>query len=87
MIFEDKGQVRMTELWQQYLITDVVVNTVGIGEGNKGDLVLVSLNLFFGCTLVLVGPENGAFPLRLSSRVASGGRRRWVPIYVLPYLT
>jgi hypothetical protein len=76
MIYVDKEQTRMTELWQQYLITYIVVNTVGRGEGKKGDLVLVLLNLFFGCTLVLACPEGGAFPFRLSSRVwrhAAGG--------------
>lgn len=59
----------MTKLWQQYLIRDVVVNTVGRGEGKKRCLVLILLNLFFRCTLVLAGPGGRAFPLRLSSRV------------------
>jgi hypothetical protein len=39
--FVDKGQARMTELWQKYLIRDVVRNTVGRGEGKKGGPVLV----------------------------------------------
>jgi len=60
----------------KYLIRDVVGNTVGRGEGKKGGLVLVLLNLFIGCTLVLAGSEGGVFPHRPSSQVwrqAAGG--------------
>jgi hypothetical protein len=57
------------KLVAQELIRDSVINKDARREGKKRGLVLVLLNLSFGCTLVLAGPESGAFPFRLSSRV------------------
>ena len=64
----------MSELWQKYLIRNVVVNTGGVGEKERREAYLDKF--VFWVHLVLAGFEGGVFPLRLSSRVwrqAAGG--------------